>query len=195
MIIQRQRRVRLFTFSAALILFAAMPAHGQVFVSPMVGVNFGGVSGCPAIAGCTDQQRSISLSVGRFGSILAIEAEAAYTPDFFGDAPELSSNVMTLMGNVMLAPKAGPFRPYLLAGTGLMKTRFELGASTLRTLDDTALGYAVGGGVFVLLGDHVGLRGDVRYFHSFPDVTIIGLTLPSEKLNYSRVGAAIVLQF
>ena len=190
-----QQRIRLFTFSAALILCAAIPARAQTFISPMVGANFGGVSGCPAITGCTDQQRTIGLSVGRFGSIFGVETEVAYTPDFFGDAPELSSNVLTLMGNVMLAPKAGPVRPYLLVGAGMMKTRFELGASSLLALNDTALGYAAGGGLFVLLGDHFGLRGDLRYFHSFADVTIAGIALASEKLNYSRIGAAIVFQF
>ena len=190
-----QRRILLFTLSTALSVWAATPARAQTFISPLIGANFGGTSGCPAITGCTDQQRTISLSVGRFGSIFAAETEVAYTPDFFGDAPELSSNVLTLMGNVMLAPKVGPVRPYLLAGAGMMKTRFELRASNLLALNDTALGYAVGGGMFVMLGEHFGLRGDVRYFHSFPDVTIVGITLPSEKLNYSRIGGAIVLQF
>jgi hypothetical protein len=190
-----QRRILLFTLSVALVLCAATQARAQSFISPMLGFNFGGVSGCPAITGCTNQQRNLSLSLGRFGSIFGAETELAYTPDFFGDAPELSSNVRTLMGNVMLAPKAGPVRPYVLVGAGMMKTRFELGASSLLTMNDTALGYAAGGGIFVFLGDHFGLRGDVRYYHSFPDVTLMGITLPSEKLNYSRVGAAIVFQF
>jgi hypothetical protein len=190
-----QRRIRLLTFSFALLVCIATPARAQSFIGPMVGANFGGVSGCPAITGCTDQQRTISLSVGRFGSIFGAETELAYTPDFFGDAPELSSNVLTLMGNVMLAPKAGPVRPYLLVGAGMMKTRFELRASSVLALKDTALGYAAGGGIIVLVGEHFGLRGDVRYFHSLPDVTIVGITLPSEKLNYSRVGAGIVFQF
>jgi len=188
-----QRRILLLTVSA--LVLCATPALAQTFISPMAGVNFGGVSGCPAITGCTDQQRTISLSVGRFGKIFAAETEVAYTPDFFGDAAELSSNVMTLMGNLMLAPKAGPVRPYVLVGAGMMKTRFELRASSLLALNDTALGYAAGGGMFVLLGEHFGLRGDVRYFHSFGDVAIVGITLPSEKLNYSRVGAALVFQF
>lgn len=190
-----QQRISLFITTVAIVLCAATPARAQTFISPLLGFNFGGVSGCPEITGCTNQQRTLSLSLGRFGSIFGAETEVAYTPDFFGDAPELSSNVLTLMGNVMLAPKAGPVRPYLLVGAGMMKTRFELRASSLIAMDDTALGYAAGGGIFVFFGDHVGLRGDVRYYHSFPDVTILGITLPSEKLNYSRVGAAIVLQF
>lgn len=189
------RRILLCTISVALVLGAAMPARAQSFISPLFGFNFGGVSGCPAINGCTNQQRDFSLSAGRFGSIFGSELEVAYTPDFFGDAPELSSTVVTLMGNVMLVPKAGPVRPYVLLGAGMMKTHFELRGSSVPEVDDIALGYAAGGGVFVFFGNHFGLRGDVRYYHSFPDVTIEGITLPSKKLNYSRVGAAIVIKF
>ena len=191
----RARGLQLVTLTVVIILATAAPARAQGFVSPMLGFNFGGVSGCPQISGCADKQRNLSVAVGKFGTIVSAEMEIAYSPDFFGDAAGLSSNVLTVMGNVMLAPKAGPVRPYLLAGTGIMKTRFQLGTSSLLTTDDTAFGYNVGGGVFALIGDHFGLRGDVRYFHSFPDVTILGFTLPSKKLNYSRVGAGIVLQF
>lgn len=190
-----QRRILLVILCVALVLSTATPAPAQGFISPMLGFNFGGVSGCPAITGCTNQQRNLSLSLGRFGSIFGAETEVAYTPEFFGDAAGLSSNVLTVMGNVMLAPKAGPLRPYVLAGAGLMKTRFELRASSLLAMNDTAPGYVVGGGLFVFFGDHFGLRGDVRYYHSFPEVTFVGITLPSAKLNYSRVGGAIVLQF
>lgn len=196
------RTVRLLllgTLALVFVIGTAAPARAQVFISPLLGFNFGGVSGCPQLRGCENKQRNLSLSLGKLGSIFGAETEIAYSPTFFGDAPGLSSNVLTLMGNVMLAPKAGPIRPYLFGGTGIMKTRFELNASsllpTLRPTRDTSFGYVVGGGVFVFLGDHFGIRGDVRYYHSFPDVTILGITLPSEKLNFSRVGAGIVLAF
>lgn len=173
----------------------ASPARAQGFISGMLGFNFGGVSGCPEIRGCENKQRDLSLGFGKFGTIFGAETEIAYSPKFFGEAPGLSSNVVTIMANVMLAPKAGPVRPYLLAGTGIMKTHFELKTSSLLTTNDTALGYVVGGGVFVSFADHFGVRGDLRYFHSFPEVTIVGITLPSAKLNYSRIGAGVVLGF
>jgi len=178
-----------------IIIATASPARAQGFISPMLGFNFGGVSGCPQLISCTDKQRNLSVAAGKFGAIFGAEMEIAYSPAFFGEAAGLSSNVLTVMGNVMLAPKAGPLRPYLLAGAGIMKTHFELRTSSVLTTNDTAFGYVVGGGVFALVSSHFGLRGDVRYFHSFPDVTILGFTLPSEKLNYSRISAGIVLQF
>ena len=190
-----RRHLLLCTLTLLFTTGAAAPGHAQGFISPLLGFNFGGVSGCPELRGCENKQRSLSLSFGKFGSIFGAETEIAYTPKFFGEAPGLSSNVLTLMGNVMLAPKAGPVRPYLFGGTGIMKTRFELRTTSLLTMSDTALGYVVGGGVFVFFADHFGMRADVRYYHSFPDVTIAGFTLAHDKLNYSRIGLGIVLQF
>lgn len=192
------KRRLVFTVSAlfALTLFAGAPqARAQGFISPMLGFNFGGVSGCPQINSCANKQTNLSVSAGKFGTIFGGETEIAYSPKFFGEAAGLSSNVLTVMGNVMVGPKAGPVRPYVLAGLGLMKTHFELSTSSLLTTNDTAFGYGVGAGVFAFVTDHFGLRGDLRYFHSFPDVTIAGFTLRSSKLNYSRVGGGIVVAF
>ena len=191
----RRFAVVVSTFFALALFAGTAPARAQGFISPILGFNFGGVSGCPELRGCEDKQRNFAIGFGKFGTIFGAETELSYSPKFFGDAPGLSSNVFTWMGNVMLAPKAGPVRPYLTFGTGLMKTHFTLNTTSLLTFNDTALGYNVGGGVVALLGDHFGLRGDLRYFHSFPDVTILGITLPSEKLNYSRISAGIVLTF
>jgi hypothetical protein len=70
-----------------------------------------------------------------------------------------------------------------------------LSTTSLLAMDDTSWGYVVGGGVMAFFGEHFGVRGDVRYYHSFPEVTFLGITLPSEKLNFSRIGAGIVFQF
>lgn len=178
----------------AIIGAAAAPARAQGFISPMVGLDFGGISGCPQLDGCTNQQTNLSIAAGVFGTVVGTEAEIAYAPRFFGKADELSSNVLTVMGNVMLGPRAGPFRPYLVGGLGVMKTHFELSAQSLLT-NDTSFGYNAGGGVFAFVGDHFGLRADLRYFHSFPEVTIRGFTFRSPKLNYSRISAGVVLKF
>lgn len=177
-----------------LLVATAAPARAQGFISPMFGFDFGGVSGCPQLNGCTNKQTNLSIAAGKLGTIFGAEAEIAYAPRFFGEAAGLSSNVLTVMGNVMLGPQAGPIRPYILGGLGVMKTHFALRTPSLLT-NDTSLGYNVGGGVFAFVSDRFGLRADLRYFHSFPDVTILGFTLPSEKLNYSRISAGVVVKF
>lgn len=189
------RRLLLAPLTVVIIFATAAPARAQGFISPMLGFNFGGVSGCPQLNNCTNKQTNLSIALGKFGTIFGAETEMAYSPKFFGEAAGLSSNVFTWMGNVMLGPKAGPVRPYLTAGTGIMKTHFKLQTSSLLTTNDTSLGYNVGGGVFFFPSEHFGLRGDLRYFHSFPDVTILGVTLAHDKLNYSRISAGIVVAF
>lgn len=188
-------RLRRGALALIIVMVTAADARAQGYISPMYGFNFGGVSGCPELPGCTDDQRTFSLAAGGFGRIFGGEAEVAYTPDFFGEAAGLSSRTLTVMGNVMLGPKAGPVRPYILAGAGIMRPHFELRTASVLTMDDTVLGYAIGGGVFAFLGDHFGVRFDLRYLHSFPDVIIAGVPLPSEKLNYSRISAGFVIQF
>ena len=45
------------------------------------------------------------------------------------------------------------------------------------------------------IGSHVGLRGDIRYFHAFQDRTILGLTLSDSKIDFGRASVGVVLKF
>jgi hypothetical protein len=188
-------KLRQLVLALVMIMATTAQARAQGYISPMLGFNFGGVSGCPGLRDCSDDQKNFSIAGGKFGTIFGLEAEVATSPDFFGEAAGLSAGVTTWMGNVMLGPRAGPVRPYVLAGVGIMQTHFELSTPSVLTTHDTVLGYAIGGGVFALLGDRFGVRGDLRYYHSFPDVIIQGATLRSNKLNYSRIGGGLVIQF
>jgi hypothetical protein len=170
-------------------------ATAQGFISPLVGYDFGGDSGCPHLNNCQDKKVDASVSFGAMGHVLGIEEEVAYAPNFFGTAPGLSSSVLTLMSHVMLVPKLGPVRPYALAGIGLIKTHVELTTASLLTTDNNSLGWDVGGGLMGLMGHHFGVRADLRYVHSFQDLTILGFTLGSAKLDYGRASAGVVFVF
>ena len=173
----------------------ATQARAQVYVSPFIGYDFGGDAGCPDLRDCEDKKVNAGVSVGSMGDIFGVEAEVAYARDFFGEAPGLSSSVMTVMGNLMLAPNLGPLRPYVLAGIGLIKTHVELTPASLFTTNDNNLGWDIGGGLMGFFGEYVGLRGDVRYFHSFQDLSVLGFTLGDLKLNYGRASVGVVLRF
>jgi len=184
---------------AALFLFAgARPAHAQGFISPFIGYNFGGDAGCPSITNCEDKRADYGVSVGALGSIVGFEAELGYTKNFFGETSNETSNVMTLMGNFMLAPKVGPVQPYVLAGLGLIRTSVEsVGTSS----DQNQFGWDLGGGLMVFFGEHVGVRGDVRYLHAFEVLDFVNLPnlaalgLGGKKLDYGRAAAAVVFKF
>lgn len=190
-------RQLLWTLVMAVVVPVIAPgaAHAQGFVSPLIGFDFGGDSGCPEITGCEDKNLNVGVSVGGLGSVLGTELEFAYAKDFFGDIPGVSSSVLTLMGNVMLAPRFGPAQPYGLIGLGLIKTNVEFSAASLLKSDNNHLGWNIGGGLIVFLGRHVGVRGDIRYFHAFQDLEILGISVGETKVDFGRAAAGLVVRF
>ena len=176
-------------------LAAASDLRAQGFISPLVGFNFGGDSGCPSIGDCEDKRLNVGVAVGTLGSVLGFETEFGYAKDFFGSAPAFESSVLTVMGNVMLVPATGPIRPYALVGLGLMKSHVELTPDSILTTNNNDFGWDIGGGVFIFFGDHVGVRGDIRYFHSFEDLELLGVDISDTKLDFGRAAGALVLKF
>jgi opacity protein-like surface antigen len=189
------RRRWIYVVAALILLGGARPANAQGFISPFVGYNFGGDAGCPEITNCDDKRVNWGLGLGALGSIVGFEAEFAKTSDFFGSTPNQSTDVLTFMGNVMLAPKIGPIQPYAEVGIGLMRTSVEnVGESS----DENQIAWDIGGGVIAFFSRHVGVRGDIRYFHSFQllDTSKLpNLPINETKLNFGRFAGALVLKF
>jgi opacity protein-like surface antigen len=192
------RRCSAALFAAFFLFAGTRPAHAQGFISPFYGYNFGGDAGCPEITNCEDKRADYGVSFGALGSIVGFEAELGYTKNFFGETSNQTSNVLTFMGNFMLAPKIGPVQPYGLGGLGLIRTSVEgVGTSS----DENQFGWDLGGGLMVFFGAHIGVRGDVRYYHSFqildfdrvPNLPDLGLG--GTKLDYGRAAAAVVFKF
>lgn len=189
------KSLRLACLLLAGVLCGALDARAQGFVSPLIGYNFGGSSGCPAIDDCEDKNLNAGVAIGTMGAFAGFEVEAAYAKNFFGEAPGFESNVLTVMGNVMLVPNLHPFRPYLLTGLGLIRTNVELTPSGILDSSNSNFGWDIGGGLMIFFGDHVGIRGDIRYFHAFQDLDILGFSLDGEKLDFGRAAGALVFKF
>lgn len=170
-------------------------AGAQAFISPLVGVNFGGDARCPRITDCSDTRLNLGVALGVTGSLFGFEEEFAYARDFFGKAPGLSSSVLTVMSNVLFIPRVGPVRPYLVAGVGLMKTHVEFTPSSVLTTDNNNAGWNAGGGIIAAIHPHVGIRGDLRYFRAFQDLDVLGFAMDNQTLEFSRASAALVLTF
>jgi opacity protein-like surface antigen len=186
---------RIICTVACLALATAAPAHAQGFISPSIGFDFGGDSHCPEINNCEDKNRNVSVGFGVMGNVFGFEEELAYAKDFFGSADNYDSNVLTLMSNFMVIPNLGPFRPYALVGVGLIKSHIELTPSDIIDASNNHFGWDVGGGLMILFGGHFGVRGDIRYFHSFQDFEVLGLSLSSDKLDYGRASGGVVFKF
>ena len=181
----------------ALLLVIVVPAaaSAQGFISPFIGYDFGGDSGCLELTDCEDKNGNYGVSFGAMGRVVGFEAEIGYAKDFFGESPDTSSSVLTFMANLMIGPKIGPVRPYVVGGLGMVKTHAELTVTDLLEDDNTDFGWDFGGGLMVMFGENVGVRGDIRRFSTFDLPEILGLDLGEGSLSFNRVAAALVLAF
>jgi opacity protein-like surface antigen len=176
------------------VLFALpSPARAQGYIAPFLGVNFGGDAGCQTLSNCEDKSYNLGVAVGTANVLMGFEEEFAYAKHFFGEDPFQSTSVLTAMSNLVVGPRIAFVRPYGLVGLGIIKTKVDLTLSDLAT-SDTSLGWNVGGGLEVA-GAHIGVRGDVRYFHAFQNVDVPFVSVPTLKLDFGRAAAALVLRF
>ena len=110
--------------------------------------------------------------------IIGWEADLAYTPEFFesgdGDVDLIdNSNAVTAMFNAVIGvpvggQRGGGFRPYISGGAGLLQTNVE-DSRSLFTVNNSEFGLNIGAGAYGFVSDHIGLRGDVRYFRALTD--------------------------
>jgi opacity protein-like surface antigen len=190
------RRVAIGVIVLGLLAFAPVRAHAQSYVTPFAGWDFGGDAGnCPSLLEqCSVKRTAFGVSVGHlWGGVFGFEEDFSYAPDFFGKSPTFGANsVLTLMTDATVAVPAGPLRPYLSAGIGLLRTRVN-DLEGLLSLDNSGLGYNVGGGAMVLFSRHLGLRFDIRHFRSNSTFNVPALGLPSSNLSFSRFSVGLVL--
>ena len=193
--IARFRRLcSLCAAAAVLVVLAATDARAQAFFSPFIGYDFGGDSGCQTLRGCEEKKLNYGASIGKLGKAGGFEQEFAYAKNFFGTVDGQDSSVLTIMSNVMIAPKIGPVRPYVLFGVGLMKTNVNLTPAAVLSFTNNNFAWDAGGGLMIFFGEHFGIRGDVRYFHSFQDLHIASFAIDNTKLDFGRASAALVLK-
>ena len=190
----RHQTFRLLILALGVCLLAPRPAAAQGFISPFLGFDYGGDSGCPTASDCEDKHSNLGVAGGKLGAIAGAEVEFAYARDFFGDTPGVDTSVLTLMTNVIVGPRIGAIRPFVLGGVGLIKSHVELDAGSLLDSSNN-FGWNIGGGVMLMFGEHVGVRGDIRRFKSFQEISILGFDLSEEKLTYNRASAGLVLAF
>jgi len=184
-----------FDMTAVLALFLlvpAAPARADVVLTPYVGSLFGG--------DLPDGKASYGATAAFMGGgIFGAEVGFNYTPEFVPEtltSPEVSQ--ASLMGNLIVgipigdADQGGHIRPYITGGAGLFRaTAKESDFFDRITSNDFAVNF--GGGVMAFFSEHVGVRGDVRYFRTLTDDDPgSGLDFELGDLNFWKwdVGAA-----
>src|SRR5262245_544697 len=183
--------------SALFCVLAPQHALAQGFISPSLGYNFAGVARCRTATDCENKNWNWGVALGALGSIVGFEGELTYDGEFTGSNPTDKSSVLTVMGNFMIAPKITIVQPYGLAGIGLIKTDVESKIGTRTSESKNQIGWTIGGGVIIYLQQHIGLKGDIRHYHAFQALELLGIDLARDqnKIDFGRVGFGVVFKF
>ena len=126
------------------------------------------------------------------GGIFGFEVDFGISPDFLGAGVE-DSNLVTIMGNLVLAVPLGVVRPYASSGVGLL--RFSVAPpSDLLDIDSNDFGVNMGGGVEGFLTNNIGVIGDIRYFRSIEKGSAL-LDSFLGSFNFWRLTAGVTFAF
>jgi hypothetical protein len=173
------------------IFFLASSARAEVILTPFIGAVFGG---------STDASHTAYGGAVGFlgGGLFGFEAEFGYIKDYFGTGPAAaglqSNKLQSLSGNLILAFPSGPFRPYGTAGLGLLRPELTDRTGFVEFKQDKGA-FNVGGGIFLGLGNHLALRGDLRYFRAFSDLEAGVSSVSLGSLDYWRGVGGLTLRF
>ncbi len=171
-------------------LVAAGSARAEVLLTPFAGKAF---------SGSLDSNRTTYGAGVAFlgGGVFGFEGEFSYVKDFFGalNVPEAvdSNKVQSLSFDLMAALPTGSARLYGSGGLSLLRPALT-SRSGFVVVDEDKVGFNVGGGLLVFLSDHVGLRGDLRYFRTFGELQS-GDQVSLGKLDYWRGTGGLTFKF
>lgn len=186
-------RTTIVAAALATLFVSAVPARSeaQTFITPFAGATFGGDS--------AGERLSAGASVLFMGPVAGLELEAGFTPDFFGEGDlfefDTDGNVTSLSANLVLGLGAGPIRPYVTGGAGLLRSRITSAGNLFDDVAENDLGVNGGAGIIVMFSDRVGLRGDVRYFRGVQDIDVSDLSVDLGGLDFWRGYAGMSFRF
>ena len=187
---RNRRGISMAACLAVLVLFPRL-ASAQGFIGVSYGYNFAGDAGCRTATDCQNKNWNWGGSLGALGNVVGFEMEFTHAGEFTGVRPDPVS-VTTLMGDFLIAPKISIVQPYGLVGAGSIKTSAAISGDS-----ETQIGWTLGGGLIVYVQKHIGLKGDVRYYHSFQALSLLGIDLARDenKIDFGRAAFGVVLKF
>jgi opacity protein-like surface antigen len=113
---------------------------------------------------------------------IGVELDAERHDHFFRDEDvadlvpaqgvDLNTDALLFFGHAMVPmriPGAESWRPYGLAGAGLVRAVFDARGADQYDRDQLDVALSAGAGVMHALSRHVGLRAELRYAHAFAD--------------------------
>lgn len=198
-------RGRITVATLALVLLTSAPplAYADAYISPFLGVNFGGAAGKPLGEAIDDSAKTtFGFQVGGMGGgVFGFEFDLGYTKNFYGEGRSfVDNNLLTMMPSLIIGvpiggTTGGGVRPYFTAGMGLVRRQVDF----LGVLDisENDLAYSLGGGVMGFVSDTIGFRGDFKYFRNFQvdEFSLGNIDLTRGTFNFSRGSVGLVFRF
>jgi opacity protein-like surface antigen len=188
------------------LLAAPTLAHADGFISPNVGVNFGGQAGgtlrnAVNVAANEGNKINWGVAAGWMGAgVIGFEEDFAHSPNFFGSGGFIdSSRVITLMSNVIVgAPiggqKGAGIRPYGAIGVGWINQNITT-TTGVGNFSENDFGWDVGVGVMGYFADHIGLRADYRYFRNFQETNSNTIGIQVGHFSFNRASVGVLFRF
>jgi opacity protein-like surface antigen len=169
---------------------------------PFLGANFGGNSGKELASAVNSNRIDWGVSFAFMsGGVLGLEGDIGQSPDFYGKTSVGKSSVLTVTGNLLFGIPIGGqkgfgFRPYALAGVGVIRSNLDAFGNP-SGVDTNSAAWDVGGGAMLFFSNHVGLRGDLRYSRTFNSVDFgpIDVSVGVRHINFARASGGLVLRF
>lgn len=185
------RRFFMAASLAAGLLAAPAVASAQTIITPFAGATFG--------ADSPGERPTFGASVLFMGTVAGFEFDLGYTPDFFGDSDPFDfvsgSNVTSLSANLVLGVGEGPVKPYVTGGVGLLRSQITSAGDLFDEVSENDFGFNGGAGIIIMLSDHIGVRGDARYFRGLQDIDVGDLAIELDDFDFWRAYGGIAFSF
>jgi opacity protein-like surface antigen len=177
---------------AAVVALLWMPAQARAegYVSPFAGVHFGEDS--------FENKFVWGADAGFMGAgAIGFEVDFGLAPNVFDET--VDNHVLDLMGNLIVGVPVGGtrgpgIRPYVTGGLGLIQTKISSGLNGVPDFKSNDFGFNLGAGAMGFFSDHVGLRGDVRYFRTLNSNDDNVLNLDVGSFDFWRASVGVVLR-
>ena len=145
----------------SMLVCAPAAATAQTTITPFAGVTMGGD---------TIDNKWVYGAVLGFGGNFGVDVDFGYSPNFFGDEDPFGDldgklNITTLMFNIRIGG-GGHASPFVSGGVGLMRGAVSSPGDLFDEVSRNDFALNAGGGIAGYFNDHVGIRGDIRYFRS-----------------------------
>jgi opacity protein-like surface antigen len=185
---------------------SAAPASADGFVSPTVGVNFGGSAGGnlrTATNNAASDGSKINWGVAAgwmSAGAVGVEEDFQWSPDFFGHGGTVdNSRVITAMTNLIVgAPIGGQhgpgIRPFASLGVGWINQNITA-FTGVGNFTENDFGWDLGAGVMGYFSNNIGLRFDYRYFRNFQETNSNTIGLEVGHFAFNRASLGVVFRF